>query len=370
MRIVHVLHSMAVAGAEVLVHDFLSRADSGVDQRVVTLDEVGALGEALRRRGVAVECVGRQPGVDAGLPFRLARAIAVHQPDVIHAHQYTPYFYSALAVRLSRRPPALIFTEHGRHVPDHRRPKRVAFNRIASVWTTRVTAVCAYVKRLLVANEGIGADRIDVIYNGVDPTRFAVEHDGHAVRAALDLAPGDRVVTCVARFHPVKDHATLIRGFAHAASHVPEARLLLVGDGALERELHELCATLGIVSRVRFAGVRSDIPAVLAASDVFAMTSLSEGTSVTLLEAMLSKRPAVVTNVGGNPEIVEDGRTGKLVARGDDSATGEALIGLLRSESLRSALGEAGRARALEHFTQSTMHRAWLQLYRDAVATR
>src|SRR4051812_29243929 len=127
MRIVHVLHSLAVAGAEVLVHDFVLSAPAGFEQSVVTLDDLGALGQALRARGVTVECLDRRPGFDPRLPLRLARYLNRTRADVVHAHQYTPYFYSALATRLLVRRPALIFTEHGRQVPDVRRPKRVVF---------------------------------------------------------------------------------------------------------------------------------------------------------------------------------------------------------------------------------------------------
>lgn len=367
MRVVHVLHSMEVAGAEVLVHDFVSRSVPGLQQSVVTLDRVGELGESLRAGGIDVECVGRDPGVDLGVVLRLARAMAQRRPDVVHAHQYTPYFYSALACRLIRPRPALIFTEHGRHVPDRRRPKRVMFNQVSLRWTCRVTAVCGYVKRLLVENEGIPADRIQVIYNGVDASRFACAIDGSWVRSALGIGASDRVVVCVARFHPVKDHATLLRGFARVAARIPTARLLLVGTGPEESSLRVLAGTLGIAPRVMFVGIRRDVPEILAASDVFAMTSLSEGTSVTLLEAMLSRRPVVVTRVGGNPEIVDDGRTGLLVPQGDADAVGDALVALLMDPGRREAMGRAGRERALAMFTQERMHRAWVALYEDAV---
>jgi glycosyltransferase involved in cell wall biosynthesis len=357
---------MAVAGAEVLVHDFVTRAQPGLEQSIVTLDDLGPLGEALRARGLRVECVGRRAGVDPGLPFRLSRALARMQADVVHAHQYTPYFYSALACRMLPRRPGLIFTEHGRHVPDRRRPKRVLFNQLALSWTTRVTAVCAYVKRLLVANEGIAADRIEVVYNGVDATRFRATTDGTAMRRALGLNPATPLVACIARFHPVKDHPTLLRGFARTVRRVPEARLLLVGAGPGESALRALVEELRLVDRVLFTGVREDIPALLAACDLFAMTSLSEGTSVTLLEAMLSARAAVVTEVGGNPEIVSDGQTGLLVPCGDAEAAGEAMAALLLDRERGRAFGQAARERALGMFSQERMHAAWRRLYADA----
>jgi glycosyltransferase involved in cell wall biosynthesis len=365
MRVVHVLHSMAIAGAEVLVRDFVLHSRPG-SQAIVTLDAIGPLGESLRAEGVHVECVGRRPGIDLGLPVRLAAAVRRLDADVVHAHQYTPYFYSALATRLSVRRPALVFTEHGRHVPDHRRPKRVAFNRVALGWTDRVTAVCAYVKRLLVANEGIGPDRVDVIYNGVDASRFSRAIDRGAVRRKLGYGPDERVVVCVARFHAVKDHPTLLRGFARAYGHDKRARLLLVGSGDGETSLRALARETGVGDVVRFAGVRDDVPDVLAGADLFAMTSLSEGTSVTILEAMLARMAAVVTDTGGNPEIVEHERTGLLVPVGDDRAVGDAIARLLGDPARAQRLGEAARERALAAFSQERMHEAWWNVHADA----
>jgi glycosyltransferase involved in cell wall biosynthesis len=117
---------------------------------------------------------------------------------------------------------------------------------------------------------------------------------------------------------------------------------------------------------VVFAGVRRDIPRVYAASDVFAMSSLSEGTSVTLLESMLMRRASVVTDVGGNPEIVERDGTGQLTPRGDHAAMGDALASLLLDPARREAMGQRGRARVLARFTQRQMHDAWLGAFADA----
>ncbi|MDB4928614.1 MAG: epsD 2, partial [Myxococcaceae bacterium] len=143
--------------------------------------------------------------------------------------------------------------------------------------------------------------------------------------------------------------------------------LLLVGGGD-EAPLRALAAELGVADAVVFAGVRRDIPAIYAASDLFAMASLSEGTSVTLLEAMLSERAALVTEVGGNPEIVAGGVTGELVPRGDHEAMGAAMVALLRDPERRARLGEAGRRRVLERFTQHRMHEGWVGALHDASA--
>ncbi len=359
---------MTFGGAEVLVHDFLRANRDRAAQTIVCLDAVGPLGEGLRADGVRVELLHRREGFQPRIAVALNALVREIRPDVVCAHQYTPYSYAAMAIGPMRHRPGLVFVEHGRHYPDVRRPKRVLANRVAFLPVTRrVVAVCGYIKRLLVENEGIPASRIDVIHNGVDPSRFDPALAQPDVRAELGIPAGAPVVTCVARFHPVKDHPTLLRAFAATSAAVPDARLLLVGGGDAA-PLRSLAAELGVAERVVFAGVRRDIPAVYAASDLFAMASLSEGTSVTLLEAMLSRRATVVTDVGGNPEIVLRGRSGLLVPRGDASAMGAALVSLLRDPERRAAMGDAGRARVLDGFTQARMHAGWLATLQDASA--
>lgn len=372
MRVLHVLHSMTFGGAEVLVHDFLKATRDRLTQVVACLDGIGPLGESLRADGVRIEVLGRTEGLQPQVALGLHRLIAEVHPDVVCAHQYTPYSYAAMAMAPMRQRPGLVFVEHGRHYPDQRRPKRVlANNAVFLRYTRKVVAVCGYIKRLLVENEGIPASRVDVVYNGVDPSRFdpslRAALDPAGVRAGLGLSPDAKVVTCVARFHPVKDHPTLVRAFAHAARELPDARLLLVGGGEAE-PLRALAGELGVGDRVVFAGVRRDIPAVYAASDLFSMASLSEGTSVTLLEAMLSERAALVTDVGGNPEIVARGVTGELIPRGDHAAMGAAMASLLRDPARCARMGEQGRRRVLERFTQRRMHEGWVGALHDAAA--
>ncbi len=372
MRVLHVLHSMSFGGAEVLVHDFV-RATAGEAQHAIAcLDSIGPLGESLRADGLRVDVLGRTEGIQPEVALRLRTLVTEVRPDVVCAHQYTPYSYAAMAAPTVRPRPGLVFIEHGRHYPDQRRPKRVLANTLLFLrYTQRVVAVCAYIKALLVQNEGIPADRIDVVYNGVDPARFDPEApdlpDPAVTRASLGLDPSHLVITCVARFHPVKDHPTLVRAFAQVAAVRPEARLALVGGGD-KAPLEALAAELGVADRVVFAGVRRDIPAVYAASDVFAMSSKSEGTSVTLLEAMLAERPAVVTDVGGNPEIVDPGVTGLLTPRGDHAAMAEQLLRLLADPDLRRTMGARGRRRVLARFTQQQMHQHWLGLLHEAAS--
>src|SRR5262249_11894338 len=145
-----------------------------------------------------------------------------------HAHQYTPFFYGALAARRSRRRPPVIFTEHGRHYPDVvSRQRRWANRLILGRLATRVNAVCEFSARQLSRLDGFRADRITVIENGIDPEQYGRAADLASARAQLGLDPARRYIAMIARFHPVKDHATLLRAFAETARSRSDVDLLL-----------------------------------------------------------------------------------------------------------------------------------------------
>ena len=346
-----VLHVMTVAGAEVLVAETIRRLGARISPVVFCLDSVGALGKRMLQEGVPVIAFGRKPGLDLRVSWRMAREIRARRIDVLHAHQYTPFFYGAIAARLSGIRPQVIFTEHGRHFPDVVSSRRRAINRLVfSHLADRVNAVCEFSARSLADKDGFSASRIEVIANGVDLVRYVGADDVRAVRARLGLDPARRYVATIARFHPVKDHRTLLHSFAEVARERADTDLLLVGDGALRTEMQQLAASLNIAAHVHFLGVRDDVADILQAADVFALTSVSEAASITLLEAMAAGKPVVVTAVGGNPEIVRDNIDGLLAPRGDAAAIARALLRVLGDDSLAAAMGRAGRERVRSHF--------------------
>jgi L-malate glycosyltransferase len=345
IRIGFVLHVMNVAGAEMLVAETIRRLGPQVDPCVLCLDGVGELGERLRSEGVPVVALGRRPGVDWRVARQLAREISARGLEVVHAHQYTPFFYTALARTVVRAPVHVMFTEHGRHFPDVVSRKRRMFNRLLlSRLADEVNAVSAFSAESLAALDGFGARRIEVIENGIDPGRYDHAAVQAELRAELGLSPDRHYVACVARFHPVKDHATLLKAFGIVAAARDDVDLILAGDGPLRDTLTSLADTLGISARVKFLGVRSDVARILQASDVFTLTSVSEAASLTLLEAMACARPVVVTRVGGNPEIVEHGVHGYLAPRGDADAIARALLDVIEQPEAARAMGAAGRA--------------------------
>ncbi len=376
--IAHVLHRLYLAGAEVLAAGLARQqanphdSNRAYDQLFICLDEVGPLGEQLRADGFAVECAGREPGWDWSAAKRIGDICKRYRVDLLHAHQYAPFFYSAasrmwpvIPSPFSHKLPRILFTEHGREYPDYRRPKRIWANRLLFKKRDRVTAVGQWVREALIQKEALPAERIDVIYNGVDAAQFAPadEQTRAQMRQSLGILLQTPVVMQVARFHPVKDHETAIRAFAGVVKHRPDAVLLLVGDGEERANCEILARDLSISGSVRFLGVRDDVSKLLHAADVFLLSSLSEGISVTLLEAMGAGLPIVATAVGGNPEVVEHDVTGLLAPRKDSAGLADHLVALLNDPARAREMGKAGRQRLEEKLTLSRMHAAYAQVY-------
>ena len=365
IRVGFVLHVMQVAGAEVLVREVIRRLAGRIAPTVFCLDAVGRIGEEMLREGTDLVCLNRRPGRDWGVARRMAAAVREREVDLIHAHQYSPFFYAALAKVLCGLRPRLVLTEHGRHYPDRVSPLRRAVNRLAlDRLADAVTACCRFSADGLSKVDGFAGRRIEVIENGIEVERYGPATDRRAARAKVGLDPDRRYIVHVARHHPVKDQPTLLRGFAAAAPDLPDVDLLLAGDGPLRGELESFAAELRVTDRVKFLGIRSDVPDLMRAADVFALTSLSEAASLTLLEAMASGLPGVVTDVGGNPEIVRHGREGLLFPRGDTAGCAAALRRLFRDPQFAAKLGAAGRRRAEERYRLERTVERYYGLYR------
>ena len=370
--IAHVLHRLYLAGAEVLAAALARQLRDRFEFVFLCLDEIGPLGKQLASDGFTVIDLARKPGVDLSVASRIRKLVKQHRIQLFHAHQYTPFFYASVSRgvlgSITGRP-RILFTEHGRHYPDIRKTKRVLANKLLLRSHDRVSAVGRFVKEALIKNEGIRESRIEVVYNGIDTELFQVDTTGQvrdSVRRELNIPAQTPVVLQVARFHPVKDHETCVRAFSAAAKEFDaddKPLLLLVGDGDRKEVIESLVNDLNIAGYVRFLGVRSDIPRLMSAADLFALSSLSEGVSVTLLEAMGAAIPIVATDVGGNSEVVAHDQTGLLSPRSDHAAMAGNMITLLRDADLRKRMGKAGRARLLATFTQQQMHERYAAIY-------
>jgi glycosyltransferase involved in cell wall biosynthesis len=220
-----------------------------------------------------------------------------------------------------------------------------------------------------VEDVGRPAAKVTTIQNGVDLDRFSRASRSEA-RAALGVPDDTLVVGTVGRLDPVKDQSGLIRAFAGALPFHPGALLMIAGDGPCRAELAGVVRSLGLEQRVRLLGERKDVPNVLAGLDVFVLPSIAEGMSNTVLEAMASGLPVIATQVGGNPEMVEDGVSGLLVPARDPGALTAALRSYLSDPHLRSLHGKASRERVFRDFSLARMNGAYDHLYRHLLLRR
>ncbi len=369
LHIVQVVHTLEVGGTERVVQTLVRHFNSdGFRTSVCCLDGLGEYGRQLQQEGVTVNVLGRRPGIDVALVPRLRRLYQELSADVVHAHQYTPYFYAAAACLMT--PLKVWFTEHGRHQPERLRLKRAVCNQLLRAATAGYTAVSEFTRESLTAFERIPRSRIRLIYNGIDPDGDSPSQAAvPTLRSELGLAPHTKVILSVGRMDRIKDFATLVRAVGQLTPHVPDVALLVAGDGdrAYLAELRALAADLGMNGRVRFLGSRSDVSGLLALCDVFTLTSLTEAASMTILEAMRAGRPVVATDVGGNRELVAAGATGLLVPAGDSRAVAGALRHLLTHPDEAARMGQAGRQDVAARFSLERAFADYRRLYRDTV---
>lgn len=369
-RLAYVVNSLNPGGAERMVADMARAFADDFDLVVICLDEPGAWAAPLRLAGVPVYGMWRQPGLDLSVPVRMAsqwRALGV---QIVHAHQCTAWFYSALA-RLVNPAPRLLLQEHGRFHPEVDNARRRLVNRVLiSRLTHRFVAVSRDIRVRLQRYEGIAPDRIEVIYNGVAPAPALDLQARERLRAELGFGPGDFVVGTIGRLDPIKNMPMLVDALASASSSLPALRGLLVGDGPARADVQGRIVAAGLEDRVRLAGHRDDARRLTQCLDLFVLTSLSEGTSVALLEAMAAGVPVAVTDVGGNPEVVDHGLTGWLVPSDDAGA----LAGVVREAASDSARRRryaiAAQQRFAKAFTFDAMIRSYRAIYAQLLAER
>jgi len=358
IHVVHVTYAASYGGAASMIVNLCNRLDPARFRvSIVSLTPNGGFEHELDGERVALHRVLKRRGKDLGLSLRLARLLWQLRPDVVHTHASNTLLEGRLAGRAAGAR-CFVHNEHGTVElrPQHRWLQRQFWQR-----ADQVVAVSEILRERMARGIGFDPRRIRVIHNGVDVERFRPDPDLRiAIRRELSAAEGDFVIGAVGRHHPVKGHRHLIEAFHHLPDHL---RLWLVGDGELRRDLEGLARSLGLESRVRFLGHRNDVHAMLAALDVLCQPSLSEGMSVTVLEAMASGLPIVATAVGGNVELVSHGESGLLVPAQDPAALAGALLRLATCRDEAKRLGQDARRRAQESYSVTTMVSAYEQLY-------
>ena len=332
---------------------------------VCCLDERGVWAETLEQDSINVTPLRRASGFHPTLGRALARVARDHRADVLHCHHYSPFVYGAIA-KLWMPRVRIVFTEHGRLSDAGPSSKRRLANTILGRVPDGVFAVSRELRDHLV-DEGFPARTAGVIYNGIEPGLLPSPETRALVRARLGVPANTMVVGTIARLDPVKNLQTLIAAIAALNQEQRATALVIVGDGSERQALEHTAAEGGVARQVHFLGQREDARDWLAGCDIYANSSISEGVSLTILEAMAASLPVVATAVGGTPEVVDES-CARLVPSRDAGALAGALRDLADDASLRMRMGSAARRRVEDLFTIDRMVRDYRDVYCRVVA--
>ncbi len=370
--VVHIIHRFAIGGLENGLVNLINHIPVGrYRHAVISLTDITDFRNRIQRGDIAVFSLHKRQGHDFRLYRRMHLLLRSLRPAIVHTRNLGTLEYSVSAALAGIH--ARVHGEHGRDMYDLAglNFKYNLFRRAMRPFVHRYIAVSNDLADWLIETVGVRGDRVKRICNGVDIERF---HPKAGPRRDIGperfVSPTTFVVGTVGRMEAVKDTLTLVRAFLHIVGTDTTVRnrlrLVCIGDGSLREEAKRLVSAAGVDRIVWFPGERDDIAELMRGLDVFVLPSLREGISNTILEAMASGLPVIATRVGGNPELVEHGRTGTLVPADDPRAMAEAIQSYLSDPAKMAQQGRAARMRAEAKFSMESMVNGYLAVY-DAV---
>ncbi len=355
MRICHVSLTLCTGALERLLADWARFHNSEKFQlSYIAMQQTGRFADEIREHGCPVTELRSKKRF--GQIMEMAKIFRADKIDVVHTHNTYPHIYATLAARLAGVK-AVVNTRHGQRL-GHGKRSQIQY-RWASRFVNRMVAVSEDAARLCVDDDGVAESRVSTIWNGIDLSKFGYRGPSTAPTAIS-----------VARLSPEKDFPTMLKATAEVVKKIPDFRLQIVGDGSERESMEALVQQLGISTAVEFLGERTDVHELLGKAGFYVSSSLSEGISLTLLEAMAVGLPIVATDVGGNSEIVVDGETGHVVPANDPSALATAIIGMCHKSEQWSPMGVAGRKRVETCFDIRRMIADYEHVYEEVATKR
>jgi glycosyltransferase involved in cell wall biosynthesis len=363
VRLAHLIESDGPGGAERMLASVAGELQAAGSHNVVIAPAGGEgwLARELGGSGVAVELYHLDRPFSRTFASWLTDTFRRHRIALAHSHEFTMAVYGAWAAR--RAGVAHLFTMHGSRYYAERLQRRIAM-RLAARVSSSIVSVSGDLGRHLARDLWIRPSRVVTIPNGV---RAPVSDGESTLREELRLKDGDQLVVSVGNLYPVKGHIHLLEALGRLAARFPALHVAIAGRGELDEPLRARARELQVSDRFHLLGLRSDIGNVLAAADVFALPSLSEGVPLALLEAMLTGRTIVASAVGEVPTVLDGGRAGVLVPAAEPAALASALASVLSDSTRARQLGAAAHLRATEAYSFDAMMERYLALYEMAL---
>ncbi len=360
--IVQIVLSLGRGGLETMAADLaISLRRRGFRSAVIALDDGGVLEAPLRDAGVEFVVMNGRRFKDPRRHMALASQLRRLRAGVVHTHMYAPLAHSLAACQLAGVK-TIVHTEHSFEYLEPRASIRHTLR-----WMSRATNAFTLVgERMRAYYEdvvGVSKHRLHVIVNGVDADKYQPTRDKTMLRAELGVPTDAFVVGSAGRLAPEKNFAMLLAAAAHCRSKGVPLHVALFGEGSERDTLVAKAAELGITAHVSFLGWRTDLSRVLGALDVFALTSISEGLPLVLLEAMALGLPVVSTPVGDIAHVVQESRTGFLIPVGDAAALAERLSGPLTTQAYREEMGLVARQTVIDDYSHDAMVGRYVNTY-------
>ncbi len=388
LRVMQLVSNLDIGGAQEVVRTLAENlADAGCISVVCTFKD-GPLRAEIERLGIPVEILPERHHSIVAFPgfvkelFQLRRQlvglIRKHKIDVVQTHLLRSMDFLALSLRFNTGP-KVYWTFHNSmfdlredHLDKNKwllKPKRFSHHllyRIGSIWVDGLVAVSADVKKsILETMKGIPAEKISVILNCVDVSRYGKDTNRIALRSSLGFSETDHLMALVATFKRQKGHSILIEALAALIPDFPRLHVLFIGDGELKDKLQFQVQELKLEQNIHFLGLRGDIPEILAASDSFVLPSLWEGLPMALIEAMASSLPIVATDVSGTRQVMVPGETGFMVKPGDSLDLSRAITDLITDIPQAKVMGRRARQRVENLFSAQKQAREYLSLFQE-----
>jgi len=361
INVLHVVNSLKIGGMETFVIDLIRKSSGSVNGHILCLEWLGELGESVN--DIPVHSLEKHPGVQVSCIGQIRYIVNKYDIDIIHSHNEGAHFYAVFAGLLSGIP--IVHTRHGIHESNNK--KKNLLERLSSLLSRKIIGVSQDISNLYIEKIKVPSVKVQTIFNGIDTNTFCHRALSRSSLIPEEIAPVTIVLGIVARLVSVKDHRTLFLACQIVASLYKDFLLLVIGDGPEKDNLTALAKQIDLQDKIIFMGPRYDIGDLLNCLDIFVLSSLSEGMSITLLEAMACELPVVATRVGGNPEVVIHGETGLLVPPEHPEVLAENILLLMNSEELRKNMGMAGRGRVLKKFSIHRSAREYEECYKQVL---
>ncbi|MGQ9570401.1 MAG: glycosyltransferase [Thermodesulfovibrionales bacterium] len=350
IKICYVIGQLSMDGTERQLYELVR----GIDKKryypiVISLSQGGYWADEIRKLNIQVIEILRRKNKEFARLAKLIKLFKTIKPDIVHTFLFSANSYGRIAAILCRAPVIIASERSLPEIGEGKSKFQIYIDKLLALFSHGIICNTQKASEILVKKYSFNAKKVFTVYNGIDVSAFMTKGNNNKSK---QNKISSKVVGTVGRLDPVKNHKLFldVAKIILDSSKNNEVKFLIIGDGPLKRDLEEYAQKLGIADNVIFTGERTDIPALLKSMDVFVLTSYYEGMSNSIMEAMSAGLPVVATDVGGNSELVINGKTGFLCPLGDTYKLAERIIYLITNENEAKQIGENGEKRMTDDF--------------------